>query len=94
MPLPKQLFREVFGQAKCSNCRLNFTHDGVDVLHEGKNFMLLRINCTACLQVAGVAILRFSEEQKAQMEKEAAYDPLVDRDDPVVDLLNRCLEIS
>lgn len=66
------LLREVFSQVKCKTCQTVFDLDGIEVLHEGRNFALLRISCMVCKQVAGVAIVRFGPTKETSVHAHAA----------------------
>lgn len=51
------MIQEHFRKLRCSHCQSAFTPDGVKLLREEKDYMVVRVHCTACQEPSGVAVV-------------------------------------
>lgn len=51
------LIQEHFRKLRCSHCQAAFTPDGVKLLREEKDYMVVRVHCTSCQEPSGVAVV-------------------------------------
>jgi hypothetical protein len=51
------MIQEHFRKLRCSHCQSAFTPDGVKLLREEKDYMVVRVHCTSCQEPSGVAVV-------------------------------------
>ena len=51
------MIQEHFRKLRCSHCQAAFTPDGVKLLREEKDYMVVRVHCTSCQEPSGVAVV-------------------------------------
>lgn len=51
------MIQEHFRKLRCSHCQSSFTPDGVKLLREEKDYMVVRVHCTSCQEPSGVAVV-------------------------------------
>ena len=51
------LIQEHFRKLRCSHCQSSFTPDGVKLLREETDYMVVRVHCTSCQEPSGVAVV-------------------------------------
>lgn len=59
-PQYEEALRQVLSQTACKQCHQSFSDGMIEVLHQGRNFAMVRIGCKGCDKIAGVAIIRFT----------------------------------
>jgi RNase P subunit RPR2 len=72
------MIQEHFRKLRCSHCQAAFTPDGVKLLREEKDYMVVRVHCTSCQEPSGVAVvgLDFDGTQVTAPKAEKAERPV------------------
>jgi hypothetical protein len=72
------MIQEHFRKLRCSHCQAAFTPDGVKLLREEKDYMVVRVHCTSCQEPSGVAVvgLDFEGNQVTAPKPEKVEKPV------------------